>query len=66
MMKAIAQETLATLVETGTTREFHMLLEGEARRLTAPRRQMATVRTRLELVRLWRSLTGGSILQKAS
>jgi hypothetical protein len=41
--KAIAQDTLAALVETGAAREFRALRDGESLAPgTAPRRQVAT------------------------
>jgi hypothetical protein len=57
MKKAIAQETLATLVETGAAREFRGRREGEAWR---PELRLGVkwlpVRSRREPVRYWRSL----------
>ncbi|CZT26464.1 MULTISPECIES: hypothetical protein [Pseudomonas] len=58
MKKAIAQETLAALVETGAAREFRVLREGEAWRLELRLgAKWLPVRSRREPVRYWRSLT---------
>lgn len=58
MKKAIAQETLAALIETGAAREFRVLHDGEAwhleLRLGA---KWLPIRLRREPVRVWRSLT---------
>jgi hypothetical protein len=59
MKKAIAQETLAALVETGAVREFRVLLDGEAWRLELRLgAKWLPIRSRREPVRYWRSLTG--------
>lgn len=58
MKRAIEQETLQALVETGAAREFRVLRDGEGWRLElrlGPR--WLPVRSRREPVRLWRSLT---------
>ncbi|RJX52667.1 hypothetical protein C6380_20965 [Pseudomonas syringae pv. actinidiae] len=58
MKKAIEQETLATLVETGAAREFRVLREGEAWRLELRLgAKWLPIRLRREPVRVWRSLT---------
>jgi len=58
MKKAIAQETLAALVETGAAREFRVLRDGEAWRLELRLgAKWLPIRSRREPVRLWRSLT---------
>ena len=63
MKRAIEQETLQALVETGAAREFRVLREGEACRLKLRLgAKWLPVRWRREPVRVWRSLTavGGS------
>lgn len=58
MKRAVEQETLQALVETGAARKFRVLREGEAWRLEL--RLGVTwlpARSRREPVRLWRSLT---------
>ncbi|WP_397380887.1 hypothetical protein [Pseudomonas sp.] len=58
MKRAIEQETLQALVETGAAREFRALREGEAWRLELRIGvKWLPVRSRREPVRLWRSLT---------
>ena len=58
MKRAIEQETLQALVETGAAREFRVLREGEAWRLELRLGvKWLPVRSRREPVRLWRSLT---------
>ena len=58
MKRAIEQETLQALVETGAAREFRALREGEAWRLELRLGvKWLPVRSRREPVRLWRSLT---------
>lgn len=58
MKKAIAQDTLQALVETGAAREFRVLREGEAWRLELRIGvKWLPVRSRREPVRHWRSLT---------
>jgi hypothetical protein len=58
MKKAVEQETLQTLVETGAAREFRVLREGEAWRLELRLgSKWLPVRSRREPVRYWRSLT---------
>lgn len=58
MKKAVEQETLQALVETGAAREFRVLREGEAWRLELRLgAKWLPVRSRREPVRLWRSLT---------
>lgn len=58
MKRAIEQETLQALVETGAAREFRVLREGEAWRLELRLGvKWLPVCSRREPVRLWRSLT---------
>ena len=58
MKKAIEQETLQTLVETGAAWEFRALREGEVWRLELRLGvKWLPMRSRREPVRLWRSLT---------
>ena len=58
MRKAVEQETLQALVETGAAREFRVLREGEDWRLELRLgAKWLPVRSRREPVRLWRSLT---------
>ena len=58
MKRAIEQETLQALVETGAAREFRALREGEAYRLELRLGlKWLPVRSRREPLRLWRSLT---------
>jgi len=58
MKKAIEQETLQALVETGAAREFRALRDGEAWRLELRLGvKWLPVRSRLEPIRYWRSLT---------
>lgn len=58
MRKAIAQETLAALVETGTARKFRVLRDGEAWRLELRLgAKWLQICSRREPVRYWRSLT---------
>lgn len=58
MKKAIAQETLATLVETGAAREFRVLREDDVWRLELRLGvKWLPVRSRREPIRYWRSLT---------
>jgi len=58
MKRAIEQETLQALVETGAPREFRVLREGEAWRLELRLgAKWLPVRSRRESVRVWRSLT---------
>ncbi|NMY53327.1 hypothetical protein [Pseudomonas sp. WS 5011] len=58
MKRAIEQETLQALVETGAAREFRVLREGEDWRLELRLGvKWLPVRSRREPVRLWRSLT---------
>lgn len=66
MKRAIEQETLAALIETGAAREFRVLRDGEAWRLELPRRQVAAdpLATRASEVvalidRRWAVLRGG-------
>lgn len=57
MRKAIEQDTLAALVETGEAREFYVLRGGEAWRLELRLGvKWLPVRSRREPVRHWRSL----------
>lgn len=58
MKRAIEQDTLAALVETGAAREFRVLREGEAWRLELRLgSKWLPVRSPREPVRVWRSLT---------
>lgn len=58
MKKAIAQETLATLAETGAAREFRVLREDDVWRLELRLGvKWLPVRSRREPIRYWRSLT---------
>ncbi|WP_342244716.1 hypothetical protein [Pseudomonas sp. OTU5201] len=58
MKRAIEQDTLQALVETGAAREFRVLRDGESWRLELRLGvKWLTVRSRREPVRLWRSLT---------
>lgn len=58
MKRAIEQETLQALVETGAARELRVLREGEAWRLELRLGvKWLPVRSRREPVRYWRSLT---------
>lgn len=58
MRKAIEQETLAALVETGAAREFRVLRDRESWRLELRLgSKWLPVRSRREPVRYWRSLT---------
>jgi hypothetical protein len=58
MKRAIEQETLQVLVETGAAREFRVLREGEAWRLDVRLgSKWLPVRSRREPIRYWRSLT---------
>ncbi|MFL6968649.1 hypothetical protein ACJ6X8_20670, partial [Pseudomonas alvandae] len=58
MKRAIEQDTLQALVETGAAREFRVLREGEAWRLELRLGiKWLPVRSRHEPVRHWRSLT---------
>ncbi|EPM62087.1 hypothetical protein A264_04932 [Pseudomonas syringae pv. actinidiae ICMP 19071] len=58
MRKAIEQETLQTLVETGAAREFRVLREGEVWRLELRLGvNWLPIRSRREPIRYWRSLT---------
>lgn len=58
MKRAIEQETLQALVETGAAREFRVLRKGEAWRLELRLGvKWLPVRSRREPVWLWRSLT---------
>lgn len=58
MKRAVEQETLQALVETGAAREFRVLREGEAWRLELRLGvKWLPVRSRREPVRHWRSLT---------
>lgn len=58
MKRAIEQETLQALVETGAAREFRVLRDGEAWRLELRLGvKWLPVRSRREPVRFWRSLT---------
>jgi hypothetical protein len=58
MKRAIEQETLQALVETGAAREFRVLREGEAWRLELRlSSKWLPVRSRRESIRYWRSLT---------
>lgn len=58
MKRAVEQDTLQALVETGAAREFRVLREGEAWRLELRLGvKWLPVRSRRETVRLWRSLT---------
>ncbi|MDR7281300.1 hypothetical protein J2X84_000114 [Pseudomonas corrugata] len=58
MKRAIEQETLQALVETGAAREFHVLCDGEAWRLELRLgSKWLPVRSRREPIRYWRSLT---------
>lgn len=58
MKKAIEQDTLLALVETGAAREFRVLRDGEGWRLELRLGvKWLPVRSRREPVRLWRSLT---------
>ncbi|MBV2132301.1 hypothetical protein KRX52_05735 [Pseudomonas sp. MAP12] len=58
MKRAIEQETLQALVETGAAREFRVLRDGEGwhleLRLSA---RWLPVRSRRAPIRVWRSLT---------
>ena len=58
MKRAIEQETLQALVETGAVREFRVLREGEVWRLELRLgAKWLPIRSRREPIRLWRSLT---------
>ena len=58
MKRAIEQETLQALVETGAAREFRVLRQGEAWRLDVRLgAKWLPVRSRREPIRYWRSLT---------
>lgn len=58
MRKAVEQDTLQALIETGASREFRVLREGEAWRLELRLGvKWLPVRSRREPVRHWRSLT---------
>lgn len=58
MKRAIEQETLQALVETGAAREFRVLRDGEAWRLELRLgAKWLPIRSRREPVRVWRSLT---------
>ncbi len=58
MKRAIEQDTLAALVETGAAREFRVLRDGEAWRLELRLGvKWLPVRSRREPIRYWRSLT---------
>ncbi|MEA1604579.1 hypothetical protein [Pseudomonas spirodelae] len=58
MKRAIEQETLQALVETGAAREFRVLREGDDWRLELRLGvKWLPVRSRREPVRHWRSLT---------
>jgi hypothetical protein len=58
MKRAIEQETLAALVETGTARESRVLREGNIWRLELRLgSKWLPVRSRREPARYWRSLT---------
>lgn len=58
MKRAIEQEALQALVETGAAREFQVLREGEDWRLELRLGvKWLPVRSRREPVRVWRSLT---------
>lgn len=60
MKKAVEQETLQTLVETGAAREFRVLRDGQGEAWHLELRLGAKwlpVRSRREPVRVWRSLT---------
>lgn len=58
MKRAIEQDTLQALVETGAAREFRALRDGEGWRLELRLGvRWLPVRSRREPVRLWRSLT---------
>ena len=58
MKRAIEQETLQALVETGAAREFRVLREGEVWRLELRlASKWLPVRSRREPIRYWRSLT---------
>lgn len=58
MKRAIEQDTLAALVETGAAREFRVRREGETWRLELRLgSKWLPVRSRREPIRYWRSLT---------
>lgn len=58
MRTAIEQETLQALVETGATREFRVLRDGEAWRLELRLGvKWLPLRSRREPIKHWRSLT---------
>lgn len=58
MKKAVEQDTLQAMVETGAAREFRVLREGENWRLELRLGvKWLPVRSRREPVRRWRSLT---------
>lgn len=58
MKRAIEQETLQALVETGAAREYRVLREGETWRLELRLgSKWLPVRSRREPIRYWRSLT---------
>lgn len=58
MKKAVEQDTLQALVETGAAREFRVLRDGEDWRLELHLGvKWLPVRSRREPVRHWRSLT---------
>lgn len=58
MKRAIEQETLQALVETGAAQEFRVLREGEVWRLELRLgSKWLPVRSRREPVRVWHSLT---------
>ena len=61
MRKAIEQDTLAALVETGSAREFRVLRDGEAWRLELRLGvKWLPVRSRREPMRYWRASPSGS------
>lgn len=58
MKRAVEQEMLQALVETGAAREFRVLREGEAWRLELRLgSKWLPLRSRREPIRYWRSLT---------
>ncbi|ERL01218.1 hypothetical protein O999_23370 [Pseudomonas putida LF54] len=58
MRKAIEQDTLAALLETGAAREFRVLRDSDAWRLELRLgARWLPIRSRREPVRYWRSLT---------
>lgn len=60
MKRAIEQETLQALIETGAAREFRVLREGEGEAWRLEVRlgvKWLPIRSRREPVRYWRSLT---------